>query len=389
MRFLVLGAGRIGYAISYDLLRNKDVKQVVLADFDQARLDFVKAELGDERLACVKVDISDIDELSYLISGTDVVISCATNKFNYELSKAAMDEGVHFCDLGGNEDIVRRQFLLDEMARERNIAIIPDCGLVPGLVSILVASACEKLDDFSEIRIRVGGLPVEPRPPLNYSLFSSVEKLISEYVDDATVIRGGRLLRVPSLEDLEDITFPAPFGTLEAFNTSGGTSTLSTTFGDRVTHLDYKTIRYPGHCQMVRLLKDLGLMEVKSLRLGQQQIRPRAILATLLEQKLPKNEPDVVLLRVGVRGTVAGEPTEIRWEAIDYMDEETGLSAVMRNTAFPVSIIAQMLASGELISRGTLTQESSIPTNRFLKEMIKRGIPLKETEHKLATTVQT
>jgi lysine 6-dehydrogenase len=385
MRFLILGAGRIGYAIAYDLLRSRNQNQVVLVDIDQTRLDHVKSELANERLAIVRADVSDLDELSYLISGANVVISCSTNKYNYELAKAALEVGAHFCDLGGNEDIVRRQFLLDEMARENNVAIIPDCGLVPGLASILVAAACERLDEFTEIRLRVGTLPVEPRPPLNYSLFGSVEKLISEYVEDATVIRGGRLLRVQSLQDIEEIEFPSPFGKLEAFNTSGGTSTLTTTFGDRVTHLDYKTIRYPGHCAMVRLLKDLGLMEIKGLRLGQQQVRPRAILATLLEQKLPKNDPDVVLLRVSVDGIKDGEATEITWEAVDYMDEETGLSAVQRTTAFPVSIIAQMVATGEIESRGTLTQETCIPTERFISEMIKRGVQLAASERRPAT----
>lgn len=384
MRFLVLGAGRMGYAVAYDLLQNKLVKQVMVVDPEQSRLDALQKDLADDRIAGLKGDISDCEELGYLMTGCDVVISCVTYKFNYELAKAAMEAGAHFVDLGGNEDIVRKQFLLDEMAKEKNVAIIPDCGLAPGLVSILAAAACEELDDFSEIRLRVGGLPVEPRPPLNYSLHFSVEGLINEYVEDATVIRGGRLMRVPSLHDMEEIEFPAPFGKLEAFNTSGGISTLPATFGNRVTHLDYKTIRYPGHCEMVRMLKDLGLMETKPLRLGTQQVRPRAILATLLEQKLPKDEPDVVLLRVAVRGTKDNEPTEIIWEAIDYMDESTSLSAIMRTTAFPVSIIAQMVASGGIRARGTLTQETSIPTEQFLNELQSRGIPLKHMERKLA-----
>lgn len=376
----------MGYAVVYDLLKNEKTKQIMLVDADQAGLERVKASFNDERVATVVGDITDCDELSYLMSGCDVVISCVTYKFNYELAKAAMEAGASFCDLGGNEDIVRKQFLLDEMAREKDVAIIPDCGLAPGLVSILTAAACEEMEEASEIRLRVGGLPQEPRPPLNYSLFFSVEGLINEYVEDATVIRGGRLLRVPSLQDLEDIEFPAPFGKLEAFNTSGGISTLPTTLGDRVQHLDYKTIRYPGHCKLVRLLRDLGLMETRNLKLGQQQVRPRAILAMLLEQKLPKDEPDVVLVRVSVLGIKDGEPTEIQWECIDYADEQTGLSAMMRTTAFPISIIAQMLASGDIIARGTLTQETCVPTQPFLTELQARGINLKRTERKLAQT---
>ncbi len=382
MRFLVLGAGRIGYAVVYDLLRNPDVTQVTIVDANQNRLDQLTKALQDQRLAAVRADISDYEELNYLMPACDVMISCATYKFNYELAKEAIEAGIHFCDLGGNEDVVRQQFLLDEMAREKGVAIIPDCGLAPGLVSILAAHACNSLDDFSEIRLRVGGLPVEPKPPLNYSLFSSVEGLINEYVEDATVIRNGRLLRVPSLHDPEEIEFPAPFGKLEAFNTSGGISTLPATFGDRVTHLDFKTIRYLGHCQMVRMLKDLGLMDTRPLKLGHQQVRPRAILATLLEQKLTKDEPDVVLVRVSVKGNKDGQATEILFELIDYMDEQTGLSAMMRTSGFPVSIIAQMLANGSIKARGTLAQETSIPTALFLDEMTDRGIRIQTAERK-------
>lgn len=384
MRFLVLGAGRMGYAVSFDLLKNNAVTQVTVVDADERALSKLRTSVKDPRLAAVQADLSDYEELSYLISGCDVVLSCATYKFNYELAKAAIEAGTHFCDLGGNEDIVRKQFLLDEMAREGGIAIVPDCGLAPGLVSILAAHACEQLDELSEIRLRVGALPLEPKSPLNYAMFSSVEGLINEYVEDVTAIRNGKLLRLPSLQDVEEIEFPAPFGKLEAFNTSGGISTLPATFGDRVEHLDYKSIRYPGHCQMVRMLRDLGLMDIRPLRLGHQQVRPRAILATLLERKLRKDEPDAVLVRVSVAGLKEGERTEIVWELVDYMDEATGLSATMRTTAFPISIIAQMLADGTIRSRGSLAQETSIPAEPFLNAMKARGIDLRMSERKLS-----
>src|SRR4051812_42573792 len=230
MRFLVLGAGRMGYAVVYDLLQNPDVSHVAVVDADERRLANLQKQLPDKRVAAVKADVSDHEELSYLISGCDVVLSCATYKFNYELAKAAIEAGAHFCDLGGNEDIVRQEFSLHEAAKAKNVSIIPDCGLAPGMVSILAAAACNDLDEFSEIRLRVGGLPVEPKPPLDYSLFFSVEGLINEYVEDATVIRNGQLVTVPSLHDVETLEFPAPFGKMEAFNTSGGISTLPQTY---------------------------------------------------------------------------------------------------------------------------------------------------------------
>lgn len=381
MRFLVLGAGKMGYAAIYDLCEfGGSDAQIIAVDSFSAPLETITKRFTDPRVSVVKADVGNTDELAYLMSGSDVVISCVTYKFNYDLSKAAMEAGASFCDLGGNEDIVRKQFLLDEMAREKGVAIIPDCGLAPGLVSMLAASACDELDEVETIKLRVGGLPVEPKQPLAYALFFSTEGLINEYVEDATVIRDGRLLRVPSLVDLEDLEFPQPFGTMEAFNTSGGVSTLPETLGAKVRDLDYKTIRYPGHCEKIKLLKDLGLMDSNPIKLQHENVAPRTVLAALLEQKLPREEPDVVLVRVEVTGKKSGEQTMIQWECIDYMDETTGLTAMMRMTAFPVSIIAQMLAHGEIRDRGTLYQELSVPRARFLEELTRRGIKLVKTE---------
>jgi lysine 6-dehydrogenase len=385
MRFLVLGAGRMGYAVVYDLVHNSDATQIMICDTDEKQLERVYQQWPDKRIAMVVADVADLDESAMLMSACDVAISCVTYKHNYDLAKLAMEAGAHFIDLGGSEDVVRKEFLLDEMAREREIAIIPDCGLAPGMVSILAADAVQEFDEVEEIRLRVGGLPAEPRPPLNYALFYSVDGLINEYTEDVTVIREGKLMRVPSLRDIETLEFPQPFGTMEAFNTSGGISTLPTTLGDKVKHLDYKAIRYPGHCDQVRLLRDLGLMDSRSVRLNNQiSVPPRAVLASLLQQKLPKEETDVVLIRVVVQGIKQGEPAEIVWESIDYMDEKTGLSAMMRTTAFPASIIAQMVASSEITSRGTLAQETAIPTKRFLEEMRKRGVEFTRKERNLA-----
>ena len=388
MRFLVLGAGKMGKAVVFDLCKFSPDSQIIVVDSDAGRLEKITREFPDERISVIKADVQDADDLSYVLSGVDVAISCVNYKFNYNLAKAAIEAGTSFCDLGGGEDIVRKQFLLDEMAREKDLAVIPDCGLAPGMVSILAAAAYHDLDETSDIKIRVGGLPVEPRPPLNYSQSFSVDGLINEYLEDSTVIKDGKLLRVPSLSDLESIEFPSPFGLLEAFHTSGGISTLPSTLGANVSNLDYKTIRYSGHCEKIKFLKDLGFMSSAPLCAGSHHVTPRQILTEVLEQRLPKEEADVVLVRVEARGTKKGLQTEINWEVIDYMDEASRLSAMMRNTAFPISIIAQMIAQDEIKDRGTLYQELSVPRDRFLEEMRKRGIQLTRTEKTLATSGQ-
>ncbi|MBI4534127.1 MAG: saccharopine dehydrogenase NADP-binding domain-containing protein [Candidatus Melainabacteria bacterium] len=380
MKFLVLGAGQMGYAVVYDLIRSPNIDKVFLADNNPQQIKLVTDQLVDDRIVPCQLDVTNFEDVVQLMSGSDVAISCVTYIHNFELAKAALEAGTNFCDLGGNNDIVRKELLLDEFAKERGISIIPDCGLAPGLTSILTAAATEGMEEIYEIRIRDGGLPVEPQPPLNYSLVFSVEGLINEYIEEAIVIQDGKLIQVPSLTNLEEIEFPAPFGVLEAFTTSGGVSTLPATYAGRVQHLDSKTIRYPGHCAILRAMALLGLMGSEPVKVDSTNVSPRKLFATLLEQKLPRNEPDVVLLRITVSGIKNKQPIEVIWEGIDYMDQAAGLTAMMRMTAFPASIIAQMIARGDIKEKGALVQEKCIPTKIFLAEIASRGIRLSMLE---------
>lgn len=381
MIFLVLGAGRIGYAVAFDLIRSPRVEQVILADHDLARLKSVKQQLGDAKVTPVELDITRSKDVVELMSRSSVAIGCVGYSHNYELAKSALKARCHFVDLGGNEEMVAKQFLLHDLAKEQDITIIPDLGLAPGLVSILAVSAADSLDELYEIRLRVGGIPVEPVAPLNYSQVFSIDGLINEYCEDVTVIRDGKLMVLPSLTELETIDFPKPFGTLEAFATSGGASTLPQSYQGKIQHLDYKTIRYPGHCAQMALIKHLGLMSSQPIKLPSGvEVAPRQILHHALSEKLSKDEPDVVLLRVTVTGMRDRKPLQLVWECIDYADQAQSLSAMMRMTAFPASAIAQMIARGDIGERGVLRQEHGIPVKLFLAELASRGINLSLTE---------
>lgn len=381
MKFLVLGAGRIGYAVVYDLVRSPKVEKVIISDVDLSRVEAIAAKFADEKVIPVELDVANQDEVAQLMHEVDVAISCVTYTHNYELAKIALSTKTHFVDLGGNEDIVAKEFLLDEVAKEQGVTIIPDLGLAPGLVSLLAVSAAESLDELYEIKLRVGGLPSEPEDCfLGYSQVFSIDGLINEYYEDCTIVRDGKLMTVPSMTELETIEFPRPFGIMEAFNTSGGISTLPQSYLNRVQHLDYKTIRYSGHCQQLAMLKDLGMMEKDAVDLPSGKVVPRELLHKLLSEKLPTDEPDVVLLRVIVTGVKDKKPIQIVWDCIDLADQAAGLSAMMRMTAFPASIIAQMIARGDISERGVLRQEQSVPVKLFLAEMDGRGINLKMTE---------
>ncbi len=381
MKFLVLGAGKMGYAVAYDLIRGSKVEKVVVADSSTENLKELVKRLPDEKIIPVELDVTNEEELAQLMAEIDVAVSCITYKHNYELAKIALATKTHFVDLGGNEEIVAKEFMLDELAKEQGVTIIPDLGLAPGLVSLLAVSAAESFDEIYDIRLRVGGLPANPDDCfMDYCQVFSIDGLINEYNEDCTVLRDGKIFSVPSLSDNESIEFPRPFGTMEAFNTSGGISTLPQSYLGRVQHLDYKTIRYPRHCDAIHMLKELGMMSKEAVETASGPVVPRDLLFKLLSDKLPKDEPDVVLVRVMVSGLKDKKPVQIVWDCIDYADQAAGLTAMMRMTAFPASIVAQMIARGDITERGVRRQETTVPTKLFLAEMDGRGIRLQMTE---------
>jgi lysine 6-dehydrogenase len=397
MKILVLGAGRMGLGAAYDLAHNSEgVESVTVADVDEGRARAVAETLKDARVRAVRLNVEDRARAVELMSGHDAAISCVTYFHNLQLARAAVEARANFCDLGGNNTVVDAELALDEEALAAGINVIPDCGLAPGMVSVLAAHGAARFSRLDGLHIRVGGLPQRPRPPLDYQIVFSVEGLINEYVERARVIRGGELTEVESMTEVESLDFPAPFGRMEAFQTSGGTSTLPETFKGRVSELDYKTIRYPGHCERFRLLVDLGLCGSDAVDVEGSAVSPRRLLGELLYRHLPADEPDVVLIRLEFVGRLddgeaaAGKqaaavksgsdsPARLRYDIIDRFDERTGLSAMQRTTAFPASIVAQMMARGLTTRRGAVPQELCIPPPAFVRELDARGIRIDES----------
>ena len=309
----------------------------------------------------------------------DSAISCVNYWYNAELSQIAIETLTNFCDLGGNNYVVDKQLALDEKAKQAGINIIPDCGLAPGMVSVLAMHGAKKFDEIYEIHIRVGGLPQEPKTSLLYQLVFSVEGLINEYIEKARVIRDGKIVEVESMTEHERVTFNH-FPALEAFQTSGGTSTLPETFLGKVEELDYKTIRYWGHYEKFRTMIELGLCSSEEIEVNGKSIKPREFFGKLLEKNLPADEPDYVLIRLEFFGKKDGKEDWFNYDIVDKYDEETGLSAMMRTTAFPASIIAQMMAKGEVSTRGAIPQEIAIDSEKFVAELNRRNILINKTK---------
>lgn len=374
LNILVLGAGRMGLGAVHDLVQQSDVTTVTVADAFLERAQHIASRVGSPKVKAVAIDCADHAAVVTLMKQHASAISCVNYWLNEKLARAAIEAGCNFCDLGGNNTVVDAELALDEEARARGINIIPDCGLAPGMVAVLVAHGAKRFAQLDEIHIRVGGLPQKPEPPLDYQLVFSVEGLINEYIEPARVIRGGKIVEVESMTEVEALDFPPPFGTMEAFQTSGGTSTLPETFLGKVQQLDYKTIRFRGHCEKFKTMIDLGLCSSEPMTVDGVQVRPRRVLGDLLVRNLPADGPDVVLVRV----EFVGEGKRLRYDIIDYADEAAGLSAMMRTTAFPASIVALMMARNETTAKGSLPQERCIDPELFMKEVRSRKIQVSE-----------
>jgi len=380
MKILVLGAGLQGGAAAFDLLRNPDVEQVGLVDLSKERLDQARLRADDRRLEVRELDVRDSEQVVTLMRGYDACLSAVQYWCNLELTQAAIEAGTHFCDLGGNNDVVAQQIRLDAAAFAAGVTVVPDCGLAPGLANVLAAHGIRKLDEVASVRIRVGGLPLSPKPPLNYQIVFAIEGLINEYAERAVIIRDGVKLSVEPLTEVEELEFPEPYGKLEAFHVSGGLSTLARTFGGKVRDMDYKSIRYPGHCAKMRPLLELGFFATKPVRVGDHEVRPRDMSARLFEGLLTGHDPDVVLLRVTVIGTKFGGRRRLEYELIDHFDAVHGLTAMSRCTAFPASVVVQMLARGRIDKRGVVPQERCVPADEMIEELLRRGLQVVERQ---------
>ena len=372
----------MGHGATYDLIHNSPgVERVTVADFERGKAETVAKAAGTDRIEPRQVDASDQAAVTDLMRGHDSVISCVNYWYNEALSKAAIETKANFCDLGGNNYVVDAQLALDAEAKAAGINIIPDCGLAPGMVSLLAMHGAKRFDTIEEIHIRVGGLPQDPQPPLNYQLVFSVEGLINEYIETARVIRGGKITEVESMTEIESLSFDG-FPPLEAFQTSGGTSTLPDTFLGKIRELDYKTIRYAGHCEKFKTMIDLGLCSSDEIVVDFQKVTPRKVFGELLHRHLPSDGPDYVLVSLDFVGKKNGETNRLRYDIVDKLDEKTGLSAMMRTTAFPASIIAQMMAKGEVLERGATPQEKAIAPDMFVAELERRNIEIKVTSER-------
>jgi lysine 6-dehydrogenase len=376
MRMLVLGAGLQGSACAYDLLQNPEVTEVRLADLNISQLPAFLSEYAGKRLIPTRLDVRDREAVLAVMRGSAATMSAIPYYFNLDLATLAVEAKTNFCDLGGNTEIVLQQKELDAKARAAKVTVVPDCGLAPGMVNILSQYGIEQLDVVSSVKIYVGGLPQHPEPPLGYQIVYSLEGVLDYYTTLSRVLRNGKRTLVKALSEREPVVFPKPVGELEAFHTAGGLSTMALRYEGKISTMEYKTLRYPGHAHIMEAIRELGLLELEPVNVKGVKVVPRDLAVAAMGPRLTKPESrDLVALRVVVEGTKNGAPKRLGWELLDYFDEARGISAMERTTGYSLSITGQMQASGQL-PKGVHTPDECIPAEKYIAELAKRGVKI-------------
>ena len=381
--YVILGAGMQGTAAAYDLAKFAEIGSLILADHSleqaQKSADRVNKLVGQEVCIPKQVNALDPAELSALLTDANVLLSCVPYWMHPKIADVAIATKTHMLDLGGNTEITRETLAKDSQAKDADVSLVPDCGLAPGLVNSLGFWLIENLDACETVKLYCGVLPQNPVPPLNYKTTFNVEGLVTEYDYSAVALRNGEIQLIPTLTELESMEFEA-FGSMEAFVTSGGTSMAPYSVQGTVTNYEYKTIRFPGHCQIMKVMKDFGLWREDEVVVRGTKIRPKDVWCRVFGEELMKiKDLDQCLIRAIGLGIKGDKKVKLQIDIHDKQCDETGFTSMERLTGFSLAIYAIDVANG-LMPAGGLRYEQAMKGTRFVEEIQRRGIKLRFSE---------
>lgn len=354
-KLILLGAGKIGDAI-LNLLSHTGDYEITVADRDPQRLKYVE-QAAFPHTRIVQADLSDKAAVTELIRGHQVTLSACPYFLTPIIAGAAREANSHYFDL--TEDVESTR-IVKQLAEGAHSAFVPQCGLAPGFISIVANDVAQRFDTLRDVSMRVGALPTFPNNALKYNLTWSTDGLINEYCNPCEAIVDGQLRETAALEEIEHFSLDGI--DYEAFNTSGGLGTLCESLEGKVQNLNYKTVRYPGHRDIVKML-------IRDLELGKIERRP--ILKDVLETSIPMTKQDVVLVFVSVVGTRAGRLEQESYAKKIYAQNVNGqlLSAIQLTTASGICAMVDLVVNGKLPQRGLVRQEqtklSDFLSNRF------------------------
>ena len=376
-RVIVLGAGLVGSVIARDLHKDDSIA-VVAADVNRKRLDYLHETYG---LSVIELNLEEEGELEELIKDFDLVIGAVPGFLGFETLRRVIESGKNIVDISFFEE---DPFQLNDMAKQRGVTAIIDAGVAPGLSNLIAGHEYASLDEMREFECYVGGLPKERVLPFEYKAPFSPVDVIEEYTRDARMVENNRIVIKPALSDSEILYFPG-IGSLEAFNTDGLRTLLKTL---KVPFMKEKTLRYPGHIEKIKLLRDAGFLEKKPIRIGGTEITPMEFTSKILidNWKLKEREEDFTVMRVIVRGEKQGRIITRAYELYDEYDSEEKTLSMARTTGFTCSAIARLVLAGTIDQKGIIPPEqigmSKGAFEQIVEELRKRGVTLRVSEKK-------
>lgn len=381
MKIIVLGCGNIGAVIARDVAENLSSSRVVIADVDKKRVREVASRINLENVTWTQVDAKNSSELSSKLRSFDVAVSALPGVFGYQACSASIAAKVDMVDVSYMpEDVMT----LNDAALKAGITIVPDCGMSPGLCSMLVGRAASQLDEVEKAHMLNGGLPENRVPPLDYVITWSVKDLIDMYSRKVSIVKGGKVVLVEAMSGLEEIEFPG-VGKLEAFYTDGLRTLLHTV---KAKEMWEKTLRYPGHAEKITLLKALGFFDSEKVEVAGTKVEPREVTAKLFERKLKRPDiPDIVVMLIKVSGLKGGKRIRYVYRVLDRYDKERQVTSMARTTAYTASIVTQLMGRKEITLRGVVPPEklgmNEILFEKLGNEMKKKRVIINEEKEML------
>ena len=383
-KVVILGGGMIGSAIAMDLQRRAET-EVTVADLRADVRERIEARYDVKTVAA---DLSRPEAITRLVADYDLVVGALPSVLGYQTLEAVIAAGKNYCDISFMPE---NALELDARARDKGVCAVVDCGVAPGVSNVMAGYAAARLAPFLSLEIYVGGLPRVRRWPFDYKAGFAPFDVIEEYTRPARIVEHGRVVVREALSEAERMDFPG-VGTLEAFNTDGLRSLVHTL---DVPFMKEKTLRYPGHIELMRAFRELGLFSKEALQVGEATVRPLDVTAALLFPKwtFEEGEADLTVLRVVAQGLENGQPTRYAWDLLDRFDPEIGLRSMSRTTAFPAAIMAGLILEGAFRRPGVHAPESVGREpgllDRMLAELEERGVVCRPsvTVEELATAV--
>ena len=374
-KIIVLGSGLVGAPMCVDLAKESHF-EVTAVDID---IDSLKSlEKGNYLIKTIQDDLSKTEKVRELIKPYDVVISAVPGFMGFQTLKAVIEAKKNVIDIAFfSED----PFLLDVLAKRNEVTAVVDCGVAPGMSSILVGHVNQLLDETHNVMIYVGGLPEVREWPYEFKAGFSPIDVIEEYIRPARYVENGRLVVKPALSEPELIHFPG-VGTLEAFNTDG-LRTLATTIS--APNMKEKTLRYPGHIEKMAVLRETGFFDKDKITINGAKIRPLDLTARLLfpKWKLNGNDKDITVMKLIVEGKKAEKKLCYTYELLDRHDSSTNTHSMARTTGYTATLVLRMIAQGLYKRKGVSAPEfiGQQPecVHYVLSGLKDRGVVYKET----------